>query len=308
MEAAVIAESAMAIAQPTDIAHAPSSALPAVDLLQCVALLAGLGGRAQAIVGELAGMAGSVACAEGRTCIDAGSQLMFSLLARGGRNLRVLTRTGASVGGVTPWLRVHQGASRRVERIHAETYVGEPAAAWQRAIAAAQLVGGEDRLRRDQATLGPRGRIYSVAWSLDQGAPYAAVSWQLDRAAAPGDMLAACGVGAAWPVASELFKQLLGHPLLARGPWSIQRMLHTDAPRVRIGTTCWARTIEDVGKRRRLAALVYQLGGDARFAEGIYKLIESSGPHHLGSRIGRAVEIELVEDQLVEMEFYLCVP
>jgi hypothetical protein len=85
-------------------------------------------------------------------------------------------------------------------------------------------------------------------------------------------------------------------------------LLHVDAPRVRIGTTCWARTIEDVDKRRRLAALVHQLGGDARFAEGIYKLIESSGPHHLGSRIGRAVEIELVEDQLEEMEFYLCVP
>ena len=50
--------------------------------------------------------------------------------ARGGRNLRVLARTGASVGGVTPWLRVHQSASRRVERIQAETYVGEPAAAW----------------------------------------------------------------------------------------------------------------------------------------------------------------------------------
>jgi hypothetical protein len=308
MEAAVITDSSMAVAALASSARAPTSALPAADLLQCVALLAGLGGQAQAVVGELAGMAGSVACAEGRTCIDAGSQLMFSLLARGGRNLRVLARTCASAGGVTPWLRVHQGASRRVERIRAETYVGEPAAAWQRAVVAARLVGGEDRLRRYQATLGPRGRIYSVAWSPDPAAPHAAVSWQLDRTAAPGDMLAACGLGAAWPVASELFELLFGHPLRARGPWSVQRLLHTDEQRVRIGTTSWARMIEDVDKRRRLAALVYRLGGDARFAEGIYKLIDSSGPHHLGSRIGRAVEIELVEDQLVEMEFYLCVP
>jgi hypothetical protein len=121
-------------------------------------------------------------------------------------------------------------------------------------------------------------------------------------------MLAACGLGAAWPVASEFFQALLGHSLLSRGPWSIQRLLHTDESRVRIGTTCWARTLEDAAKRRRLVALIHRLGGDARFAEGIYKLIESSVPHHLGSRIGRAVEIELAEDQIEEMEFYLCVP
>jgi hypothetical protein len=277
------------------------------ELLRHAALLAGLGERARPAVDEIrAAMAGEAD--GGRTCIDAGSPLMIALLAPGGRGLRVLARLAPPAGAVAPWLRFHQLPDGRLERWRSDAYLGETAEAWQRALAAARLVaGGEERLRRYHAALGPRGRIYSVSWSLGSGPPRASVSWQLDRTSPPAEALAACGVGEAWPAAAEVFASLLGQPITPRmGPWSLLLPLEDDAPRVRVGTTRWARSLEDEGKRRRLSTMFTRLGGDGRFAEALYKLVASSGPAGPATRIGRAVELELAGSRPVALEVYLC--
>lgn len=284
------------------------------ELLRNAALLAGLGEQARQVVGEIraakdeAGRDGA-----GRTCIDAGSPLMFALLAPGGRRLRVLARLSqASPPAVVPWLRFHQLPDGRLERWRSDAYLGETAEAWQRALAAARLVpGGEERLRRYHAALGPRGRIYSVSWSLGcslgLGPPRASVSWQLDRTRLPAEALAACGMAEAWPAAAEIFADLLGQSITSRvGPWSLLLPLEDDAPRVRVGTTRWARSLEDEAKRRRLSTVFTRLGGDGCFAEALYKLVASSGPAGPATRIGRAVELELAGSRPAALEVYLC--
>jgi hypothetical protein len=294
---------------------APSTA----GLLQYLALFTGLGTEAGRAVAELQGdrTEGSRGHRERarydtlaeRTCIDGGSEWMFSLLAPGERALRVLSRTEPPSGGVSRWIRVHYEAGGQVHRSRAESYVGEPVAAWEHAWAASRSVGGEDRLQRYHAVLGPRSRIYSVGWSLDAPAPEATVSWQLDRGSVPAEALAGLGLARAWPVAADLLRALLGYPVTTRtGPWSILRPVHEDSPRVRIGTTRWARSLEEPVKRRRFSSVVESLGGDRRFAEGLYKLIESASPGRGGRSIGRAVEVEVLGDALVGVEFYLCLP
>ena len=300
----------------TPVAVAPASS-PA-DLLQYLALFTGLGAEAERVAAELhRGGAGAPASCQpplhgargARTCIDAGSEWMFSLVAPGSRALRVLSRREPPSGGVSRWTRGHYCAGGGARRWRVESYIGEPIAAWSRARTAARLVGGEDRLRRYHAVLGPRSRIYSVAWSRDADVREATVSWQLDRNSPPAEALAALGLGQTWPVAAGLLQALLGYPVTARtGPWSLLRPLHEESPRVRIGTTRWARSLEEPAKRRRFTSVVGSLGGDHRFAEGLYKLIESASLARGISSIGRAVEVELLGDELVEMEFYLCLP
>jgi hypothetical protein len=299
---------------PVAVAPAPSPA----ELLQYLALFTGLGPEAGRVVAELhrseAGAAaprrpqlhGTLA---DRTCIDGGSEWMFSLLAPGSRALRVLSRTEPPSDGVSRWTRVHYRAGGGARRWRVESYMGEPIAAWKRARTASRSVGGEDRLRRYHAVLGPRSRIYSVAWSLDAEVREATVSWQLDRNSIPAEALDALGLGRTWPVAAGLLQALLGYPVTSRtGPWSVLLPLHQESPRVRIGTTRWARSLEEPAKRRRFTSVVGSLGGDRRFAEGLYKLIESASPSRGFRTIGRAVEVEVLGDELVGVEFYLCLP
>jgi hypothetical protein len=281
--------------------------LPPDELLRCAALLAGLGRRAGPVAAELQPGPGP---AEGqdRSCIDAGSPLLLSLLAPGGRGLRVQARLSARPGdeGVLRWLGRHHGPDGSSEQWQTAIYTAETAASWRHAVAAARAAGAEDRLRRDHRVLGPAGRVYAVASSLDEPVPRVAVSWLMDRDARPAVVLEACGLAAAWPVAAEVVGELLGTPAVPdRGPWSVRRSLHAGPGQVRIGTTIWARRIEDDAKRRRLARLVERLSGDASYAEALYKLIEAGRP--AGSRIGRAVEVEVDGDRLVAAEFFLSV-
>ncbi len=62
---------------------------------------------------------------------------------------------------------------------------------------------------------------------------------------------------------------------------------------MRIGTARWARWHEDDDKRRRAVAAIGAFGGDARFAEGVYKLVLASEANPGRSRVGRAAEVEL---------------
>jgi hypothetical protein len=75
-----------------------------------------------------------------------------------------------------------------------------------------------------------------------------------------------------------------------------------------VGSTNWARQIEVPEKRRRLVTLVERLDGDRRFAEALYKLVESAAGSGRSRPVGRAVELEFVDSGVNVSEFYLCVP
>ena len=128
------------------------------------------------------------------------------------------------------------------------------------------------------AIVGPHSRLYSVSWSGDDERPLARIGWQLDRTLPADRALEAIGCTGAWPAAAAFWASLLGRPVdPRRGPWSLDLTLGS-VPRWRLGSTNWARDVEDSGKRTRLAAVVDQRGGDRRFAEGLYKLIQSAVP------------------------------
>ncbi len=291
-----------------DTVTAARAPLQVEELLHYAALLAGLGQDARNVARQLAAPL-SAQTGDGRTCIDGGSSVMLALLAPGGRNLRVLTRSGPAREGMMPWLRTHYLPGGKIEHWHSETYIGEPPNVWNHALSAAERAGGPELLRRIHAVLGLRGRLYSVNWALDGVTPQASVGWQLERAFPVDDALAAIGCPEAWPVASELLEGLLGYPPRPRrGPWSISLLLGNGEPRLRLGSTNWAFRVEDTEKRRRFASVVQRWGGDRRFAEAIYKLVESTGSRGPVRSIGRAVELELLDGRVELAEFYLCIP
>jgi hypothetical protein len=287
--------------------------LKAAELLRYASLLSGLGipsysstgGQPGALLADLEGAHQEV---EGRTCIDAGSSLMFSLVAPGKRSLRVLSRLEQPTPGVVSWQRLHQQVGQPPERWRSETYLGEPAAIWDRIQAAARRAGGLERLQRAHAVLGPRGRIYSLSYRLDD-LPEATVSWQLDRFFRLDETLERMGFKGAWEAAAGIWEAILGFPASLRtGPWSILIPLCGPELRLRIGSTNWARLPEGAEKRRRLAGLVERLGGDGRYAQALYQLIEGAGRTGRRPAIGRAVEVELEGSQVLAAEFYLCMP
>lgn len=277
----------------------------AEELLYQTALLAGLGPCARSVAAEQMALLNTPA-GDIRTCIDGGSRLMFALLAPAPRSLRVLTRSTATAAGVIPWRRTHYLPDGGVERWYSETYNGEPPAAWTHARDAAEHAGDLPTLRQIHASLGPHSRLYTVSWSLAEQKPRAWVGWQLDRTCPVNEALAALGYGSTWPAAAAWWAELLGfapHP--RRGPWSINLALG-EGPRLRLGSTNWARCAETGEKRRRLGALIERQEDDRRFAEALYQLIEAASPPGRPRAVGRAVELELLDGQVGLAEFYLC--
>lgn len=279
----------------------------AAQVLRYASLLCGLGPQTGEVTSG-SDWGRTAPLAQGRTCIDAGSSLLLSVAAPGGRSLRAVSRLGLPSKDIVIWQRFHKRAGEPVERWRSESYLGEPADTWGRVESAARRVGGLERLRQAHSVLGPRGRIYNLSYGLGERLK-ATVSWQLDRFFRLDEALEQLGFKGAWGQAAGIWEDLLGFPASLRtGPWSVLIPLHDPGPRLRIGSTNWARRAEDVEKRRRLAALVEQLGGDGRYAEALYKLIEGAGRAGRRPAIGRAAEVEILGDQIVGAEFFLCVP
>src|SRR5262249_27612034 len=280
--------------------------LSANQLVYYVALLAGLGPLAQAAAAEQSEMlqAGE---SGGRTCIDGGGRLIFSVRTPGQRSLRVITRCGPVQESVIPWRRTYYLMNGVVERWETETYADETQLAWQRAVSIAQRAGTIEELRRVHAIIGPHSHIYCVTWSL-QPTCSAWVSWQLDRTLAVDRALELLDYGDFWPEAAALWSSLLGFSAnTRRGPWSIGLMLGGE-PRIRVGSTNWVRRVEEREKRQRLANIVEQQGGDRRFAEALYKLVESAVRPYRPRSIGRAMELQFGRVAMEAAEFYICMP
>jgi hypothetical protein len=264
-----------------------------------------MGGLSRQIAAELSAPL-STSTANDRTCIDGGSPLIFSVLAPGQRCLRVLVRQGPAEEGCLPWLRMYYLPGGKVERWRTLAFVSEPATAWEHARCAAERVGGLDAFCQTHAILGPYSRLYCV--DLRIGEAQAWVGWQLDRTLPVTQALEMLGYKQAWPAAVGLWEALFGqapHPRI--GPWSLSILLGGES-RWRLGSTNWTRRIEDPEKRRRFATLVDRQGGDRRFAESLYKLIESTGQSGRLRAIGRALELEFKDDRAELAEFYLRMP
>lgn len=278
------------------------------DLLFYAALLSGLGARAGRLVGALA-TGVNTRPAAGRTCIDAGSPLLFALTAPGERQLRLLSRSPDSSRKKISWRRQVYSRAGDGEAWQVMNFLGEPEAAWALAEGAAGRVpGGRERLRQAHAALGPLGRIYSISWPMEASLARATVSWQVDRGVPLQLALEACGAPGIWKAAAPLWEGLLGYPpSLRTGPWSIQLSLESCA-RLQLGSTNWARRVEDEEKRRRMAALVERFGGDRSYAEALYKLLLDQRTSSRAPHVGRAVEVEFKDEEPVSMEFFLSVP
>jgi hypothetical protein len=219
-----------------------------------------------------------------RSCLDAGSHVIVSLPATGGRAVGVLVRdAGDGSPGVTrmvtwDWTGAVRTGWRRL-------YAGEPAGTWADVLAAVGP-GGRDTVARWHGVLGTNARIYSVGRRGD-GPPW--VAWQLDPRVLIGRALDALGVGAARPAAEAVLQAALGSRPPERGaPWSLA--VASDGSRWRIGTSRWARCVESDDKRRRLASVLAAHGGDRDFAEGVYKVVAASAARP--GRVGRAIEVE----------------
>jgi hypothetical protein len=250
--------------------------------------------------------AGRLPAGDGRTCIDGGGRHVFGLLATGARHLRVISRSAPARDGALFWRRSHHHP-HGTEIWLTETYLGEQLAGWSRARDVAARLGQSDRFQHAHRILGTHGHIYSVDWLRGESHPSAWIGWQLDRSLTPDRALALLDYPDAWERASAFWTALLGTaPDLRRGgPWSV-RLAFGDPPRLRIGSTNWLRHPEGGGKRRRLIALVEQYGGARRFAESLYKLVESAVPVERRRPIGRAVEFEISAAHPDTAEFFLC--
>jgi len=254
-----------------------------------------------------------------RSCIDGGAELIASLSAPGGRRLGLyarqpephpVTRSGPGCHGRSRWAWWKGGTGEPARTGWRHLFSGERAGTWieiEAAVAGAAAVD-RDRLRRWHAVLGPNGRIYSVSGT--DGGPIW-VAWQLDGRVPVDRALDALGVDGT--VGRATIAGLLGSTVGVAndsGPWSVAVAVGTD--RWRLGTSRWARSREDQSKRRRLADTADAAGGDGRFAEAAYKLVQSSRPGAALTRIGRAVEVELpvrgTANRPLDVEFFLTAP
>jgi len=279
-------------------------------LVYHAALLSGVGARSieAARTAARSGRGpGSSPAGDGRTCIDGGGRHVFGLLATGARHLRMIARSGPARDGVLPWTRSYYYPHGVTETWVTETYLGEQPAGWSRARRIAAWVGQSDAFQQAHRVLGPHGHIYSVDWVSGQSQPSIWIGWQLDRTLTPDQALARLDYADAWPRVSSFWTALLGATPDPRrsGPWSV-RLAFGGPPRLRVGSTNWLRHPEGEGKRRRLISLVEQYGGDRRFAESLYKLIESAVPTERRRPVGRAVEFEISATHGDSAEFFLC--
>lgn len=245
-----------------------------------------------------------------RSCVDGGRELLVSVSAPGGRRLGLYAREPEPERDGTArsrWAWWKGSAGDGGQSGWRNLYSGEASGTWAD-VETATAGNDEDALgalRRWHAVLGPNGRIYSLSGTA--GGPVW-VAWQLDSRVPVHRALGALDVHGDAGLA--VIATLLGGGPGGPGPWSFALAVGGDT--WRLGTSRWARSREDHPKRRRLVDAVDRLGGDGRFAEAAYKLVRDCAPGAAGTRVGRAVEVELpiagAAPRPLEAEFFFTAP
>jgi len=283
-----------------------SAPIEPVDLLFRAALLAGLESRARSVITTLDTT--QIDHFSQRTCIDAGNPLLLSIKSTEQRSLRVFRQspTATHDSNFPRWIGTHYASNGTIAKSVTDTFFRNQTAAWEHALTFAKSADRLAQFHYYHAILGLKGRIFQTSYESNFSESHW-VTWQLDRATSPNDAITACQ-SAASPDAIQHLQDLFGRSILPRsGPWSLSCNLDASEPHLKLGTTMWARLPEASGKHQRMAAIVAQLGGDSRFSEALYKLLDSARSDN-STRIGRAVEVELLGDRAINLEFYLSVP
>jgi YD repeat-containing protein len=274
-----------------------AAATESPPLVRLAALLAGLGAHAEEVAADLAWPAAAGPAptpGAGRTCVDAGAGAVLAVRAPGRRrfDVQVRRRPAAPPDGAELWDGLVAGSAGGVRR-------------WSRTVWPGRPGGPAPEPDRLSGVLSASGRVWSV--ERDAAGRTTAVSWQLDRHAAVAEVLERAGVGGCWAPAAAAFDRLHGFAVSATaGPWSVSRRHHAPggAPLIRLGTTRWAWSVDDAGKRRRLAEWISAFGGDGAYAAALYDLL-------VGARtgrplpVGRAVELDLAGEAIVAVAAYL---
>lgn len=295
---------------------APSETLPQAacveGLLLRAALLCGHGAQARTLARRLAQV---TAPGAGRSCLDAGSPLQFTVDAPGAPRLRVGVRLGVPLDAPALADLVPDAAARRLAAALAAMPPAQHASLgtwlfWSErrqcvfvdlrdpapADALARLAPLLDAPRRERlAALRPlagTARPWVLRLDADaSGALKLELHWLLGRHEDPEPWVQALVPGA-WPQALAVFGQLMRRPRTA-GRWVVATSLDGPAAActsLRIGTSGWS-LVEDEGKHRAVGALVQALGGARDHAEALWCLCRGGASGHW--RVGRACELKL---------------
>jgi hypothetical protein len=285
--------------------------------LRLAALLAGAGADADRRVADLIGgpaaRADHAVARHQRTCVDAGDRAVLGLGTSGDRRFDVAVAGEPRPElGATAWA-IHEVSGTEGRAVGRRLlWRGEHPGTFPAVLSTAEEIGMSSTLRADHAALGPRGRIYSVQARARGGCRTVAVGWQLDRNVGPAATLETLGAGSAWPAAERLLDGLVGErgwAISSRGPWSISRVHRIGAePETWLGTSAWARWPETARKRRGVARVTGELGGDAAFAEAVYHLVTAAAGGPDARRVGRAVELACNRAGASDAAFYLGLP
>jgi hypothetical protein len=273
------------------------------DLIFRTALVVGMGAQARPIAAEaVSGSSDIPEYGQGKTCIDAGGQLLLSLHSACPGELGIIRRISAQGEGIQHWLRSHYRRTPdgfEADRWHSAILTGESAAGFDYVVRCVRDSGEEARFRHVQARLGRFGRLRFAMKPVTPGRLPAWIGWQLDRYVSPATALDAIGEGTVWPEARSRMEAFLGMRLTDRSrPWSIAVEFGTGERTVRVGSTIWSRQPEDRAKRRRFVEQIEAIGGDGEGFEALYRLLLPDVPGPL-TRVGRALEIEFRDGRFV---------
>lgn len=275
------------------------------DIMRLGPLLAGLGGN-----NSLARMGASSAAArhDARMCIDGGASALIAVAAPGPRvwEAHVLASVDAEAGS-QDWAGTRIGPERVAVSLERRLYRGRSHApvAYAEAIAADHAGQALSTFRNVHRQIGPSGRIYSVGRE-HIGTRYGIrIGWQIDRHVDVRDLLSPLVGAGNWAAAASSLADVHGFDLQrAGGPWSLSLDIVAPERGWRVGSTRWARALDDTGKRKRLTQWIASHGGDAAYAGALHDLIRGSADNPVKS-IGRAVEVDVAGGQVIAAIAYL---
>lgn len=295
------------------VAGAPAGRLSVEDLLLRAALLAGMGARARGLAQRLAAI---TTPGDARSCLEAGAPVQLTVDAPGPAGLRIGVRLGSRLTEAPLVDLVAPGPRRHL--VHLLAPLPPPAypslGAWLFFTEHRQSIyvdlrdpDPRDALARLCAVLSPAQRRRLDAhglplglarpWALrveadDDGLCRVHLCWLVSRDAQIPALAESLAPGT-WPVARQVFGQLLRSPGRSGRFVVVTPLDERSPPALRIASTGWTLVPEDDAKHRAVGAAVAALGGRRDHAEALWSLCRGAADPRW--RVGRACEVRVSE-------------
>ena len=278
------------------------------------ALLAHYGRDARSLASRLASVCEA---GEGRSCVEAGVPLQFTVDAPGEAELRAGLRLGASLDAGTLSGLMAEAKAQEIVRLLAPlppadhpslgfwlfwssrrqsvfADLRDPAPA--RAIGRLRLVldAEEQRHLASVLRLAVDGRPWGLSVELEEGKRRLLLYWLVSRAGSASRLVEAFAPGR-WRDVVEVLGHLLKRPGES-GRWMLAIPLDADrdSSALAVGNSAWALTPEDESKHRAVGQAMSALGGPRDYAEALWSFCRgAAGP---GWRVGRTCEVGLGAD------------